>query len=104
MFDLKGRRAVVTGAASGIGQAIALGLAGAGADVAILDVAEEGAERTAEDIRAMGRQAIVRRGDTSDAAQVEDLASAVEDAWGGLDIWVNNAGRLLVRPFLEMTD
>lgn len=104
IFDLSEKRAVVTGAGSGIGQAIAIALATAGADVAILDLAEDGAKRTADEVQHLGRKAIVRTADTSDPDAVETFAATVENAWGGIDIWVNNAGRLLVRPFLEMND
>lgn len=104
MFDLTGKRAAVTGAASGIGRAVALALAQAGADVAVLDIDDSGARATAKQIQDLGRSAIATGGDTSNPDDVEGLASAVERDWGGINIWVNNAGRLLVRPFLEMTD
>lgn len=104
MFDLTGKRAVVTGASSGIGQAIAIALAEAGADVASLYLGgREGAEEAESAIRSAGRRALFVQGDTSDPEQVEALAAEVERRWGGLDIWVNNAGWLLVRSFLEMT-
>ncbi|WP_283136507.1 SDR family NAD(P)-dependent oxidoreductase [Rhizohabitans arisaemae] len=104
MFDLTGRRAAVTGAAGGIGREIALALARAGADVAVLDIDSGGAEATAGVIRATGRRSIPFPGDTADARDVEAFAQAIDDAWQGVDIWVNNAGRLLVRPFLDMSE
>src|SRR5919106_1115360 len=61
------------------------------------------AEQTAAAIRAAGSEAIVLRGDTGDPAHVEDLANRAVEAWGGIDIWVNNAARLMVKPFLELT-
>jgi NAD(P)-dependent dehydrogenase (short-subunit alcohol dehydrogenase family) len=85
--DLDGRRAVVTGSAAGIGRATAAALARAGARVAGLDLQESDTEVS-----------IV--GDTSDAATVERAA----DALGGVDVWVNNAARLLVRPLASTTD
>jgi NAD(P)-dependent dehydrogenase (short-subunit alcohol dehydrogenase family) len=105
VFALRGRRAVVTGAARGIGRAIALAFAEAGADVATLSLLEDeqGAELERE-IAARGRRALVVEGDVADAAQVEALAHSVQDAWGGIDVWVNNAARLVVGPFLELTD
>lgn len=104
MFDLSGKRAVVTGAGSGIGRAIAEGLAEAGSDVAVIDLAGRAAEETAGLVEAAGRRSLARQGDMSRLEDVDAFAAAVDEAWGGIDIWVNNAGRLLVRPFLEMTD
>lgn len=104
MFDLTGKRAVVTGASSGIGQAISIGLASAGADVASLYLtAPDGAKETIAAIESAGRRALFTEGDVSDADQVEAFAASVEAAWGGIDIWVNNAARLLVRGFTHMT-
>ena len=107
---LTGKRAVVTGASQGIGQATAIALARAGANVAGVYRAgapEEElreAECTLAGIRAAGREGILLEGDVADPAAVERLAQAAEDAWGGIDVWVNNAARLVVRPFFETTD
>ncbi len=104
MFELAGRRAVVTGTSQGIGKAIAIGLAQAGANVAgIYKWDPEGAEDCAAQVRAAGREAIMVEGDTGDPEQVDALARRAVDAWGGIDIWVNNAARLLVKPFLELS-
>ena len=104
MFDLTGKRAVVTGASSGIGQAIAAALARSGADVASLYLTcPDGAAQTAETIRATGRRAMMIEGDVSDPEQVERFADDVAQAWGGIDIWVNNAARMLVRSFGTMS-
>ena len=105
MFELTGRRAVVTGGSQGIGQAAAIALAKAGADVATIALTNpEGLRQTELGIRKAGRRAIAIEGDVADSAQVEDLAARVQREWGGIDIWVNNAARLMVKPFLEMTD
>jgi NAD(P)-dependent dehydrogenase (short-subunit alcohol dehydrogenase family) len=102
VFRLDGRAAVVTGLSSGIGQAIAAVLARQGANVAGDYVANEaGATETVRLIESHDREALVVQGDTGDQAHVEALADAVLARWGRLDIWVNNAARLLVRPFLE---
>ena len=101
-FDLTGRRAVVTGASSGIGQATAIALARAGAHVA--GIALEPADDTAAEVRALGREAVMLVGDTSDRATVEHLADSAAERLGGIDIWVNNAARMFVKPLVETTD
>ena len=91
-FSLRGRRAVVTGAATGIGRAIADALGAAGAYVAAIDKADPDAEH------------LMLQGDTGRVEDVERLASAAVEAFGGIDIWVNNAARLMVKPLVETTD
>lgn len=104
-FRLDGMRAVVTGCASGIGQAIAVTLARQGADVAGLDVdGGAGLDATRAGVEAHGRRAMLRVGSTAERADVEAVASTVVSDWGGLDIWVNCAARMLVRPFEQMTE
>lgn len=105
MIDLTGKRAVVTGASQGIGAAAAVALARAGANVAFdYKSATAEAEQTAAAVREAGSEVIVLQGDTGDPAHVEELAQRAVEAWGGIDVWINNAARLLVQPFLEMTD
>jgi len=101
-FDLTGRRAVVTGASRGIGQAIAIALARAGADVAGLSL--EPAPETEQAIRGHERDALMMVGDTGDPEAVDAAAATVVERFGGIDIWVNNAARLLLKPLVEMTD
>ena len=101
-FDLSGRSAVVTGASSGIGQAIAIALVNAGADIVGLSL-DDGAE-TAAAISERGGRSVQLVGDTSSPADVERAADVAVDSFGRLDIWVNNAARLLVKPFLETTE
>jgi NAD(P)-dependent dehydrogenase (short-subunit alcohol dehydrogenase family) len=100
---LGGKRAVVTGSAHGIGRGIALALAAAGADVAGIDLDPGGADTEAA-IRELGRRSIVVSGDTGRPEEVERVAEAVAGEWGGVDIWVNNAARLMVKPIVETTD
>ncbi len=103
-YDLAGRRAVITGASRGIGAAAAIALAAAGADVAITyRSADTEAEKTASSIRETGRRAIVLKGDTGDPVHVQEIADRVVAEWGGIDVWINNAAALMVKPFLEMT-
>lgn len=101
-YDLRGRVAAVTGASSGIGQAIAVALARAGADVAGLSL-DDGRE-THEMVTALGRRSVQISGDTGDPAGAERLADVAVAELGRLDIWVNNAARLLVKPFLETSE
>jgi NAD(P)-dependent dehydrogenase (short-subunit alcohol dehydrogenase family) len=102
LFDLTGRCAVVTGASSGIGQAIAFALAGAGADIVGLDL-DEGAQ-TAAEIERLGARSLQLVGDTSVPADHERAGDDALEAFGRIDIWVNNAARPLVKPFLETSE
>ena len=105
MFELTGRRAVITGISRGIGQAAAVALAKAGADVAGLYQSDtEGAKTSRQAIEACGRRSLIMQGSTADSATIDRLAASVTEEWGGIDIWINNAARLLVRPILSMTD
>ncbi|MDO6963577.1 SDR family NAD(P)-dependent oxidoreductase [Rhizobium alvei] len=103
-FDLTGRRALVTGASRGIGQAIAVALAEAGADVAITARDEGSLVHTADRIRAHGRKAHAFELDVRDIASIGPVANAAADAMGGLDILVNNAGYEEVRPSLDVDE
>jgi NAD(P)-dependent dehydrogenase (short-subunit alcohol dehydrogenase family) len=89
MRRLEGKRSIVTGAASGIGRAIALRLAAEGASVVIADVDEGIAEKTAAEIDG---ETIVQRTDVTREADVEALVKRAVSEWGGLDVMVNNAG------------
>ena len=92
LWDLTGRRAVITGGAVGIGAQIARRLAEAGASVLIADLDEAAAATTAAEIVATGHQALSSRVDISDTASIVTLAELASSRWGGIDIWVNNAG------------
>src|SRR5213082_3574625 len=92
-FSLSGRVALVTGASSGIGRAIALAYAAAGADVSLtFHGNRSGAEETAEQARAAGRRAEPLQADLAEGRDIDALAEAVRRAFGRVDVWVNNAG------------
>ncbi|MBN1476390.1 3-oxoacyl-[acyl-carrier-protein] reductase [Candidatus Sumerlaeota bacterium] len=90
--SLEGKVALVTGAGQGIGRAIALALAGQGADIAVADINEETAGAVAEEIRALGRRAEALTGDVSRAEDADALVKSTAERLGRLDILVNNAG------------
>lgn len=96
--------ALVTGAARGIGRACALELAKRGAEVAINDVAPDGAEDVAREVRGMGRRAIVVLADVADRAAVAGMVDHTVRELGSVDIVIANAGRNVRRPFLEMEE
>lgn len=98
------RTALVTGAGTGIGRAIALTLAKAGYDVALhCNGSHGGAESAAAEIRAFGRHAEVYQADLGDIAAIGGLFEAFRRDFPKLDLFVNNAGITLLAPFLEMT-
>jgi 3-oxoacyl-[acyl-carrier protein] reductase len=92
-FSLAGKVALVTGASSGIGRAVALACAEAGADVAITyRTSERGAIEAADAIEAHGRRAHVVQADIADAGAAERLAREATATFGRVDVWINNAG------------
>jgi glucose 1-dehydrogenase len=102
--SLKGQTAIVTGANSGIGRAIAASLGAAGANVVVNYVAREDAARdTLEEVRACGARAIAIAADVSEESQVRDMFGRALSEFGSLDILVNNAGLQKDAPFHEMT-
>ncbi|MFN2588621.1 MAG: SDR family NAD(P)-dependent oxidoreductase [Actinomycetota bacterium] len=91
-FSLAGKVAIVTGASRGIGRAIALGFAEAGADVAVAARSEDDLETLAKEIDALGRRAIAVRTDVRNRADIEALMDRTVVELGGIDVLVNNAG------------
>ncbi|MEC3909620.1 SDR family NAD(P)-dependent oxidoreductase [Sphingobium sp. CR2-8] len=103
MKELNGKAAVVTGAGSGIGRAIAQSLADAGVAVVVADIELHNAEAVAAEIVAAGGRAIGVRTDVAKLAEVEALADAAYEAFGDIHILVNNAG-VAFRPFRAIWD
>ena len=91
-MDLKDKVAIVTGAAQGIGKVIALGLAKCGADIAVSDINEDSLNSAVKEIEALGRKAIAVKMDVSSLKDCEDMVKKTVDAFGKVDILINNAG------------
>lgn len=104
LISLKGRTAVVTGGAAGIGRAICRRLAEAGANLVIGDLNEAKAIETAAEFAVYGGKHLGAKLDVNDHASVTALADLAVEANGRLDIWVNNAGIYPSRPVLEIND
>ena len=103
MFDLAGQKAIVTGAGRGIGKAIALGLAEAGADVGLVSRTVSELEAVAEQIRALGRQAVVIASDLTLTERIQPLVEDFAGQLGGIDILVNNAGINIPQDSVDVT-
>jgi acetoacetyl-CoA reductase len=105
MNRLEGRRALVTGAARGIGRAIALSLASEGADVAInYQSSESEAGSLAEQLTKAGRKSLLFKGDVGERSTWTSMIEKITKEWGGLDILVNNAGITRDKTLRKMTD
>jgi 3-oxoacyl-[acyl-carrier protein] reductase len=100
-MKFEGKVALVTGAARGIGEAIALRLAQEGADVVVTDVDLEGAQRVAQEIERLGRKANAIQADVSQREAVQRLVSEAVSVFGQIDILVNNAGIIRRGTFVE---
>jgi sorbose reductase len=102
LFDLHGKRALVTGASSGIGKRVAIAYAEAGAEVALAARHAEALEVVADEIAAAGGRAVPIRCDVTQPEQVSGMLDQVTAELGGIDIAVCNAGIITVTPMLEM--
>jgi NAD(P)-dependent dehydrogenase (short-subunit alcohol dehydrogenase family) len=104
LFDIKGRKALVTGAGRGIGKVLALTLAEAGCDVALFGLHRRNLEKVAAQIRKMRRGCVTIEGDVSKSKDVKNAFDTVAGEFGRLDICVNNAGISMQRPVEEMPE
>ncbi len=104
MARLKDKVAVVTGGGRGIGEAICRTFAAEGAFVAVTDVHHDDADRAATAITGDGGRAAAWSFNVTDAAAVADAADQIEERFGAIDIWVNNAGVSTIVPFLECSE
>jgi len=103
LFDLTGKKAIVTGASRGIGQAIAVALAGAGADLALVARSEDGLAATAAQVAGHGRKAFVVPADVTVAEAVDGAVAAALEQLGHVDVVVNNAGGSnFTVPFMDL--
>jgi NAD(P)-dependent dehydrogenase (short-subunit alcohol dehydrogenase family) len=103
-MELANKIAIVTGAGQGMGEAIALTFAREGADVAVNDIHLDTLERTAAEVKALGRRAIALKADVSNEAEVNRMVERVIREWGGVDILVHNAGIGNTRMLEDMTE
>jgi len=104
-MDFAGKVVLVTGAQQGIGRAMALEFAAAGADVAVNWLDDEtAAQGVADQVHARGRREILVRADVGQIQQVQAMVAAVQDGLGPIDVLINNAGVFPRVPFLEMTE
>jgi NAD(P)-dependent dehydrogenase (short-subunit alcohol dehydrogenase family) len=103
-LDLNGKSAVVIGGTSGIGRAIALGLAEAGADVAPTSRRLDQVETTAGEIEALGRRSLRETSDVTDRASLQQVLGAAVKTFGKVDILVNSAGRTKKAPTIDFSE
>jgi 3-oxoacyl-[acyl-carrier protein] reductase len=102
-MELGGKTAIVTGGATGLGKAIALKLAAAGANLAIVySRSEQEARETADACAAKGPRAIAVRADVANEADVQAMTDRVRQEFGRIDVLVNNAGTTIYRPMSDL--
>ena len=104
LFSITGKVAIVTGAASGIGRAIALALSGAGASVVVADKEVSGADKVAGEIESAGGRAIATETDVTGKKEVEQMVQKTIEGFGKIDILVNNAGIIARNSVMDIQE
>lgn len=102
--DLTGKAAIVTGGGKGIGKAIALGLARAGAKVMVAARTQAEIDATADEIVSNGGEAVAKAADITQSNQIDALVEAAVESFGTIDILVNNAARSFLRPLMDLRE
>ena len=102
LFDLSGKVAIITGASTGLGAGMTLGLAGAGADIVLVDHRKR--EGVVKAVQEMGRRALAINGDLTDSEFIKDVVRKASDKFGQVDILVNNAGTIRRNPAVNFSE
>lgn len=103
-FNLEGQKALVTGGSRGIGRSIAIALAEAGCDVAVNFIRHRSAaEAVGKQIEAMGRAALILKGNVAKEEHVHGMFKEIQDVWGRIDILISNAASGILKPITELT-
>ena len=103
-FEFKGARAFITGGTRGIGRAIALALAEAGADVAVNYLRNRApAEETRQMVEALGRRCLVLKGNVADHEHIHRMYETLGEEFGGLDMLISNAASGVLKPAVDLT-
>ncbi len=102
-MKLKDKVAIITGAAKGIGKAIAIEFVKEGAKVVVADIDFEGAQKTVEELKKMGGEAIAVKVNVADPDDVKNMVEKTVEKFGKIDILINNAGIAIQKPALDMT-
>ena len=104
-IDFTGKVAIVTGAGGGIGRAVSLALAGVGAKVLVVDLAQDAGLETERQVKALGGEALFVSADVSNAADVANYVAQANRAWGRIDIFINNAAwQGSIQPLVDYPD
>jgi len=104
LFSLKGKVAIVTGASTGLGEAAAIGMAEAGADLVLASRDEEKMAKVAEDVRSKGSKCIITKVDVLNAGEIQAMVDKTMEEFGKIDVLFNNAGVNVVKPFVKIEE